>query len=140
RRALTDAFDDTEVTFDGRPQDIESVPVIGAVVGVERLLEALEFNHDDALFQSGLAGFDLVGGTNDELPARSVEHLNRKSPVRFECGLVGNRAITHDPITLLHISSFRAFAGTRSDPSSRPAQDSGRTDGRESTALCHRTP
>jgi hypothetical protein len=90
-----DTFDDAHVALRGIAQDSECGPVGGAVVGSNRLREAVELDHYGALIDPAL--ISLGGAASGEVaPAAGEDGRNGKLGVFAACSGVGDRAIADD--------------------------------------------
>src|SRR5215471_19014451 len=98
------AFNDPHIPLDRvLPEDLERFLVGRSVVCGNRLLETVEFDHDDALRDSGLVR--LRGGTAHDKPAaRSLYRRSCDLGIRRQRVGIFDGTISHYPVSLGHES------------------------------------
>src|SRR5262249_19230240 len=99
--SVINALDDAQVAIRPITQDSECSLVIGAVVGGNRLGEAVELDQYCALLDATLI---RLGGhaTSEEAPARGDNRGHSKFGICLSRRRVGDRAIADDPVCLGH--------------------------------------
>ena len=100
-RSVVDAFDDAHVALRRIAQDTECGLVVGAVVGGDRLGEAVELDQYSALIDTGVIS---LGGAaaREKAPTAGEDGRSGKLGVLVQCRGVGDRAIADDPLCLGH--------------------------------------
>ena len=103
-RSVVNTFDDAQVALRRVAQSTQSGLVAWAVVGSDRLGEAVKFDQYGTLLDAAL--ICLSGDTaSEKAPTTRKDRRNSQFCVCFTCCGVGDRAIANDPICLLLVMS-----------------------------------
>ena len=117
-RSVVDAFDDANVALRSIAQDCECGLVAGAVVGGNRLSEAVELDQYGALINPDLISFGNTAA-REVATATGENGRNGKLCIFFTRRGVVDRAIAHDPVCFGHgfLRDFAAiFLSTKPPP------------------------
>src|SRR6185437_11855706 len=81
RDMLSHAFDDPEIPLRCGSENLQRGLVRRTLIGGERAGKAVEFDHDDPLLETLLAGFDSVGCPHQGLAATGLDSGKRERAI-----------------------------------------------------------